>query len=135
LYLEYASKVLSQSTGLGDSNLVKSPPKSFRKKVFLYLDCVGLFAKARIAKVSMPIGIKILATGKYLPKNRVIATDLEKQLGLEMGWIAQKSGVVVRHFVEAETASQKVANLCLNHRHFVRDGIGLFDRCPVYYFG
>ncbi|MBC7880822.1 MAG: beta-ketoacyl-ACP synthase III, partial [Anaerolineae bacterium] len=45
----------------------------------------------------MPMRIKILATGKYLPKNRVTAADLEERLGLETGWIAKKSGVMVRH--------------------------------------
>lgn len=54
----------------------------------------------------MSMRIKILATGKYLPKNRVTAANLEERLGLETGWIAQKSGVLVRYFVEGETASQ-----------------------------
>jgi 3-oxoacyl-[acyl-carrier-protein] synthase III len=54
----------------------------------------------------MPIRIKILATGKYLPKNRVTVADLEERLGLETGWIAQKSGVMARHFIEEEAASQ-----------------------------
>lgn len=50
--------------------------------------------------------IKILATGKYLPKNKVTANQLAQRLGLEESWIAKKSGVLIRHFVEDETASQ-----------------------------
>ncbi|WP_460202901.1 beta-ketoacyl-ACP synthase III [Scytonema sp. NUACC21] len=49
--------------------------------------------------------IKILSTGKYLPKKQVTAKELEISLGLEEGWIGKKSGVLVRHFVEDETAS------------------------------
>ncbi|GAA6617718.1 beta-ketoacyl-ACP synthase III [Scytonema sp. NUACC26] len=49
--------------------------------------------------------IKILSTGKYLPKKQVTAKELEFSLGLDPGWIEKKSGVLVRHFVEDETAS------------------------------
>jgi 3-oxoacyl-[acyl-carrier-protein] synthase-3 len=49
--------------------------------------------------------IKITSTGKYLPKNKVTAEELEMRLGLNPGWIAKKSGVLVRHFIEDETAS------------------------------
>ena len=50
--------------------------------------------------------VKILATGKYLPKNQVTAEQLGQQLGIEAAWIEKKSGVKVRHFVQDETASQ-----------------------------
>ncbi|HLO85862.1 MAG TPA: beta-ketoacyl-ACP synthase III [Nostocaceae cyanobacterium] len=49
--------------------------------------------------------VKILSTGKYLPKNKVNAEELETRLGLNPGWIAKKSGVLTRHFVTDETAS------------------------------
>ncbi len=49
--------------------------------------------------------VKILSTGKYLPKQRTTDRDLELRLGLTPGWVEQKSGVLVRHFVEDETAS------------------------------
>jgi 3-oxoacyl-[acyl-carrier-protein] synthase III len=49
--------------------------------------------------------VKILATGKYLPKNRVTASEIELKLGLPQDWVEQKSGVLVRYFVEDETAS------------------------------
>jgi len=49
--------------------------------------------------------IKIISTGKYLPKKQVTAEELELELGLKKGWIKKKSGVLLRHFVEDETAS------------------------------
>ncbi|HLP87896.1 MAG TPA: beta-ketoacyl-ACP synthase III [Nostocaceae cyanobacterium] len=49
--------------------------------------------------------IKITSTGKYLPKNKVTAEELETRIGLTPGWIAKKSGVLIRHFVEDETSS------------------------------
>jgi 3-oxoacyl-[acyl-carrier-protein] synthase III len=50
--------------------------------------------------------VKILSTGKYLPKNKVTAQELAKQIGVSSRWIEQKSGVMSRHFIEDETASQ-----------------------------
>lgn len=50
--------------------------------------------------------VKLLATGKYLPKNQVTAEQLGQKLGIEAAWIEKKSGVKVRHFVQDETASQ-----------------------------
>jgi 3-oxoacyl-[acyl-carrier-protein] synthase-3 len=50
--------------------------------------------------------VKILATGKYLPKNKVTASQLAERLGLAQGWIEKKSGVLIRYFVDGETASQ-----------------------------
>lgn len=50
--------------------------------------------------------VKILGTGKYLPKNQVTAQQLAQQLQIEESWIQEKSGVLVRYFVKDETASQ-----------------------------
>ncbi|MBD2310733.1 beta-ketoacyl-ACP synthase III [Desertifilum sp. FACHB-1129] len=50
--------------------------------------------------------VKILSTGKYLPKKQVTAQELESRLGLPPGWVEKKSGVLVRHFVDGETASE-----------------------------
>jgi 3-oxoacyl-[acyl-carrier-protein] synthase III len=49
--------------------------------------------------------VKILSTGKYLPKQRVTDREMELRLGLTEGWVAKKSGVLVRHFVDGETSS------------------------------
>jgi 3-oxoacyl-[acyl-carrier-protein] synthase-3 len=50
--------------------------------------------------------VKILSTGKYLPKQKITAQELAQKIGVSSGWIEKKSGVMVRHFVEDETASQ-----------------------------
>ncbi len=50
--------------------------------------------------------VRILSTGKYLPKRQVTAEDLANTIGVSRDWIERKSGVLVRHFVEDETASQ-----------------------------
>jgi len=50
--------------------------------------------------------IKIVSTGKYLPKKQVSDREMELSLGLTEGWIKKKSGVLTRYFVDGETASQ-----------------------------
>ncbi|BAU27725.1 3-oxoacyl-[acyl-carrier-protein] synthase-3 [Aneurinibacillus soli] len=50
--------------------------------------------------------IKLLGTGAYLPKRRVMAEELDRKLGMRDGWTVKKSGVAVRHYVDGETASQ-----------------------------
>lgn len=50
--------------------------------------------------------IKILGTGKYLPKRMVTAQQMDELLGVPAGWVEKKSDVKVRHFVQDETASQ-----------------------------
>lgn len=49
--------------------------------------------------------VKVLSTGKYLPKKQVTAQEIGLRLGLSQGWVEKKSGVLVRHFVDGETAS------------------------------
>jgi 3-oxoacyl-[acyl-carrier-protein] synthase III len=50
--------------------------------------------------------IKILSTGKYLPKHKVTAQALAERIGVSSQWIEKKSGVMVRYFVADETTSQ-----------------------------
>ena len=47
----------------------------------------------------MSVPLQIVSMGKYLPERQVTATELELQMGLEPGWIVEKSGVSIRHFV------------------------------------
>lgn len=49
--------------------------------------------------------VKILSTGKYLPKKQVTAKEIDARLGLTPGWVEKKSGVLVRHFADGETSS------------------------------
>ncbi|SOB99299.1 3-oxoacyl-[acyl-carrier-protein] synthase-3 [Ureibacillus xyleni] len=53
--------------------------------------------------------VKILGTGKFLPKKKVTSYELDHLLGLNNGWVEQKSGVSLRSFVENETASEMAA--------------------------
>ncbi|RUL48200.1 beta-ketoacyl-ACP synthase III [Lysinibacillus antri] len=53
--------------------------------------------------------VKILGTGKYLPMKKVYSHEIDELLGVTNGWVEQKSGVVVRSFVEQETASEMAA--------------------------
>lgn len=50
--------------------------------------------------------IKIVSTGKYLPKTEVTAKQLAASIGTTEDWILKKSGVEVRYFAQGETASQ-----------------------------
>ncbi|MGG3280462.1 beta-ketoacyl-ACP synthase III [Paenibacillus solani] len=54
--------------------------------------------------------VKILGTGKYLPRRMVHSSELDKKLGLKEGWSEKKSGVSYRHYVDTETASEMGAN-------------------------
>lgn len=47
--------------------------------------------------------IKIVSTAKYLPKKIVTASEMDKRLGVEAGWVEKKTGVLQRHFVKDET--------------------------------
>lgn len=49
--------------------------------------------------------VKILSTGKYLPKKQVTAQEIGLRLDLTKDWVEKKSGVLLRHFVDGETAS------------------------------
>lgn len=49
--------------------------------------------------------IKIVSSGKYLPKKQVTAAELGKKIGVDSSWIEKKSGVLIRHFVDGETSS------------------------------
>ncbi|WP_010277454.1 beta-ketoacyl-ACP synthase III [Paenibacillus senegalensis] len=49
--------------------------------------------------------VKILGTGKYMPKAVVTAAEMDKKLGQPPGWSEKISDVRLRHFVDGETAS------------------------------
>lgn len=46
---------------------------------------------------------KISGVGAYLPQNRVLSSDLEKELSLPQGWIAKYTGVTSRPIATYET--------------------------------
>lgn len=57
--------------------------------------------------------IRILGTGKYLPKRVLSATDIDQMLGVWPGWVQAKTGVLTRHFADGETSSQMGAKAAL----------------------
>lgn len=50
--------------------------------------------------------VKILGTGKYLPRRQVTSEEIDRKLGVPAGWTLKKSDVRVRHFAVEETSSQ-----------------------------
>lgn len=60
--------------------------------------------------------IKIIATGKYLPKNNVTNTELEEKFGLSNGWIQERTGINNRYYADediTQLAINAVKNLIL----------------------
>ncbi|MGE3728663.1 MAG: 3-oxoacyl-[acyl-carrier-protein] synthase III C-terminal domain-containing protein [Candidatus Sericytochromatia bacterium] len=51
----------------------------------------------------MKKALQIVSMGKYLPPHQVTASELEAKMGLEPGWIMEKSGVAIRHFVTEDS--------------------------------
>ncbi|MFE4709356.1 MULTISPECIES: beta-ketoacyl-ACP synthase III [Paenibacillus] len=69
--------------------------------------------------------IKIMGTGKYLPKRKVLSEEIDRKLGLPEGWTEQKSGVAYRHYVDTESTSEMGANAA---REAIKDaGLELED--------
>ena len=69
--------------------------------------------------------VKILSTGKYLPKKQVTAAEIDARLGLNPGWVEKKSGVLVRHFADGETSSMMGALAAKNA--LLAAGLSVFD--------
>lgn len=47
--------------------------------------------------------IKIIASGRYLPKKKVINKELEQKYNLENGYIYKRTGIEQRYYIEDET--------------------------------
>lgn len=52
-----------------------------------------------------PLPLKITGIGRYLPKQIVSSSELEKKCGLEPGWCERKQGVRERRWVKDESIS------------------------------
>ncbi|GAA3406390.1 beta-ketoacyl-ACP synthase III [Paenibacillus hodogayensis] len=50
--------------------------------------------------------VKIIGTGKYMPKRCVSDVEMDAVLGVPEGWVRRKTNVVQRYFIEDETASE-----------------------------
>lgn len=57
--------------------------------------------------------IRILGTGKYLPRRLVHAKEIDRRVGVPEGTSAIKTGVQVRHWVDGETAVSMGAKAAL----------------------
>lgn len=58
--------------------------------------------------------VKIVSTAKYLPKTQVSAAEIDRRIGEKEGWVAKKSGVLIRHFADnKEETSPKMGAIVL----------------------
>ncbi|KTD63039.1 3-oxoacyl-ACP synthase [Legionella santicrucis] len=62
--------------------------------------------------------VKITGMGRYLPRNKVLSTELDTKLNLPKGSVQKKSGLISRHFVSPdETTSYMGAQAALSAVH------------------
>lgn len=60
------------------------------------------------------LAVKITGMGSYLPRNKVLSSELDIQLNLPQGSVQKKSGLISRHFASpAETTSYMGAQAAL----------------------
>ena len=57
--------------------------------------------------------IKVVSTGRYLPKKILSNSDLEKIVDTTSEWIETRTGIIHRHVAEFETTSDMAANAAL----------------------
>ncbi|AUZ04900.1 MULTISPECIES: 3-oxoacyl-ACP synthase [Vitreoscilla] len=57
----------------------------------------------------MKLPLSIIATGKALPSERLLSSDLDARLGLQTGTVAKKSGIQWRYFASAEQTQSQLA--------------------------
>jgi 3-oxoacyl-[acyl-carrier-protein] synthase-3 len=57
----------------------------------------------------MTTGSQILGLGHYAPKKRVASAEIERRLGLEPGWIEQRTGIVARRYAAEDEALTDIA--------------------------
>jgi len=53
-----------------------------------------------------PRRVRILGTGLAVPERKVTDQEIERDLGLPVGWIRKTGGVETRHWITTETAAQ-----------------------------
>ncbi len=72
-----------------------------------------------------PRRVQIMGVGRYLPKRKVTAEEIDHLIGEKTGWTRRKTGVTIRHFVDDETNSQMGAQAA---KEALRDaGLSLSD--------
>ncbi len=71
--------------------------------------------------------IKILASGKYLPKIKIKSEELENKLNLEKNYIYKRTGIKDRYNIEEETIEEMAKNAVQNlfEQNITKENIGL----------
>lgn len=76
--------------------------------------------------MSNPLPLKIVGVGRYVPKRVVPSSEVEKLCGLREGWIARKTGVLERRWINGTDTGTSMA--CAATREAVADaGLELGD--------
>jgi 3-oxoacyl-[acyl-carrier-protein] synthase III len=57
----------------------------------------------------MTTGSEIIGLGHYVPKRRVASSEIESRLGLDPGWIEQRTGIVARRYAADDEALTDIA--------------------------
>ncbi len=74
-------------------------------------------------------GVEIKGLGHYAPERRVPNAEIEKQLGLEPGWIFRRTGIEARRYVADDEALSDIAtaagDMALANANIDRAGVAL----------
>ena len=74
-------------------------------------------------------GVAMVGFGHYLPPRRVENAEIEADMGLAPGWIAQRTGIRARHYAAADQAVSDLAipagQMALQQAGLAADHIGL----------
>jgi 3-oxoacyl-[acyl-carrier-protein] synthase III len=77
----------------------------------------------------MARGVEISGLGHYAPARRVANAEIEAHLGLEAGWIFQRTGIEARRYVSDEEALSDIAtaagDMALNNANIDRASVAL----------
>ncbi|TXK81875.1 beta-ketoacyl-ACP synthase III [Paenibacillus sp. N3.4] len=69
--------------------------------------------------------VRIIGSGKYLPKRNISAKEMSDKLQVSEGWVLKKTSVETRYFVEEETASYMGARAA--HAALISAGLAFGD--------
>lgn len=77
----------------------------------------------------MRTGAEIIGLGHYAPDRIVTNGEIERELGLNAGWIARRTGILERRFAAPDEALSDIAivagNMAMAHANIARDEIAL----------
>ncbi len=77
----------------------------------------------------MRTGAEIIGLGHYAPDRIVTNGEIERELGLNAGWIARRTGILERRFAAPDEALSDIAivagNMAMAHANIARDEVAL----------